>query len=207
MASGLSHIEYQLLVEEAPIMIWRSTITMECDYFNEKWLAFTGRSMEQEMGNGWTKGVHPDDLDKCLKIYVDHFTRRDIFEMEYRLRRFDGVYRWIFDRGAPYSDPEGNFKGYIGSCIDVTERIEALVVQKKAHESEVRELRGFLPICSYCKKIRNDKNYWEQIESYISSHSDALFSHSICPECAAVVMAKFKKEKNVLDRRTDRSED
>ena len=207
MASGLSHIEYKLLVEEAPIMIWRSTITMECDYFNEKWLAFTGRSMEQEVGNGWAKGVHPDDLDKCMKIYIDHFTRREVFEMEYRLRRFDGVYRWIFDRGVPYSGPDGDFRGYIGSCIDVTERIEALVVQKKAHESEVRELRGFLPICSYCKKIRNDKNYWEQIESYISGHSEALFSHSICPECAAVVRADLEKKKTVSNKRSDRSED
>jgi PAS domain S-box-containing protein len=89
---------------------------MECDYFNEMWLAFTGRSMEQEMGNGWAEGVHPEDLDKCLKIYTDHFARREIFEMEYRLRRFDGVYRWIFDRGAPFR--RGNLR--IGSCIDVT---------------------------------------------------------------------------------------
>ncbi len=121
METGLSHVEYKLLVEAAPIMIWRSTVTMECDYFNATWLAFTGRKMEQELGNGWAEGVHPDDFNACLKIYTEHFTRREIFEMEYRLRRFDGVYRWIFDRGVPYSDYEGNFTGYIGSCIDVTE--------------------------------------------------------------------------------------
>lgn len=192
MKEKLSREEYKLLVEKAPIMIWRSTVTMECDYFNAIWLAFTGRSLEQEAGNGWAEGVHPDDFDRCLKIYTDHFARREVFEMEYRLRRFDGVYRWIFDRGVPYSDAEGNFKGYIGSCIDVTERIEAQEALKKAQESEIKKLRGFLPICSYCKKIRNDRNYWEQIETYISDHSDVQFSHGICPECEASVMAEIE---------------
>jgi PAS domain S-box-containing protein len=193
MKKELSREEYQLLVEKAPIMIWRAAVTMECDYFNEIWLAFTGRSLEQEMGNGWAEGVHPEDLDKCMKIYTDHFAKREIFEMEYRLRRFDGEYRWIFDRGVPYSDQEGNFKGYIGSCIDVTEKIVARETMKSAHEAEIRELQDILPICSYCKKIRNDKNYWEQIESYISNHSNASFSHGICPECATKVMDEFKR--------------
>lgn len=191
----LSREEYRLLVEQAPIMIWRSNITMECDYFNEIWLAFTGRSMEQEKGNGWAGGVHPDDFNRCLKIYTEHFSKREIFEMEYRLRRYDGMYRWIFDRGVPYSDPEGNFKGYIGSCIDVTQRKEAQDALKRSQEAEIKRLRGFLPICSYCKKIRNDRNYWEQIEIYISSHSDAVFSHGICPECEKKVMADFEQKK------------
>jgi PAS domain S-box-containing protein len=195
MKEELSREEYKLLVEKAPIMIWRSTVTMECDYFNEIWLAFTGRSMEQETGNGWAEGVHPDDFDNCLKIYTDYFTRREIFEMEYRLRRFDGVYRWIFDRGVPYSDSSGNFKGYIGSCIDVTEGKEARDALKKAQESEIKQLRDLLPICSYCKKIRNDSNYWEQIESYISNHSNVLFSHSICPECKTKVMVDLESTK------------
>ncbi len=193
MKEELSREEYKLLVEQAPIMIWRSTVTMECDYFNEIWLAFTGRSMEQEVGNGWAEGVHPEDFDTCLKIYTDHFARSEMFEMEYRLHRFDGVYRWIFDRGAPYSDSAGNFKGYIGSCIDVTEKKEARDALKKAQESEINQLRDLLPICSYCKKIRNDRNYWEQIETYISNHSNVLFSHGICPECEVKVMAELKK--------------
>lgn len=191
MIRELSREEYKLLVEKAPIMIWRSNLTMECDYFNEVWLAFTGRSMEQETGNGWAEGVHPEDFDRCLKIYTEHFSRRQVFEMEYRLRRSDGVYRWIFDRGVPFSDEEGAFQGYIGSCIDVTERREAREALKKAQESEIEQLRDLLPICAYCKKIRNDGNYWEQIESYISTHSKVLFSHSICPDCSAKVMAEL----------------
>lgn len=129
----LSFEEYKILVEQAPIMIWRSDTTTACDYFNERWLVFTARTMEQEMGNGWAAGVHPDDLDRCLKIYLDAFQKREIFEMEYRLRRHDGQYRWIFDRGVPFKGPDGKFAGYIGSCIDVTEKVEAREYLQKMH--------------------------------------------------------------------------
>jgi hypothetical protein len=104
--------------------------------------------------------------------------------MEYRLRRHDGVYRWIFDRGVPCFAADGTFRGYIGSCIDVTDRVEAQAALKRAQESEIKQLRGFLPICSYCKKIRNDRHYWEHLEAYISRHSEAMFTHGICPDCS-----------------------
>lgn len=196
MKAELSRNEYQLLVEKSPVMIWRSTLTMDCDYFNDTWLAFTGRSIEQEIGNGWAEGVHPEDFDRCLKIYTENFRRRTVFEMEYRLRRHDGVYRWIFDRGVPYSDDTNIFAGYIGSCIDVTEKIMAQQALNEAHESEIKQLQDILPICCYCKKIRNDKNYWEQIELYISSHSNTSFTHGICPECMTKVMSEFKNKKS-----------
>lgn len=194
---NLSFEEYKLLIEKAPIMIWRSSITMECDYFNEIWLAFTGRSMEQELGNGWAEGVHPEDFDRCLQIYTNHFARREVFEMEYRLRRFDGVYRWIFDRGVPYSAAGGNFKGYIGSCIDVTERIEAANALKKTQEAEINYLKGILPICSYCKKIRDDKGYWDELEHYVERSTGAQLSHGACPECAKKVMKEFEEFKTL----------
>lgn len=194
MKEELTREEYKLLVEKAPIMIWRSDVTMECDYFNEIWLAFTGRSMKEELGNGWADGVHPEDFDTCLKIYTDHFTRREAFEMEYRLRRFDGVYRWIFDRGVPFNDSEGNFKGYIGSCIDVSDRIEAQEALKKAQETEIRQLRGFLPICAYCKKIRDDDGYWNQVEKYVSERTEAEFSHGVCPTCFEREMAGINRK-------------
>jgi len=193
MSEALSGEEYRMLVEKAPILIWRANLTMACDYFNETWLDFTGRTLEQEVGNGWAEGVHPDDFEKCLKIYTEHFARRATFEMMYRLRRRDGAYRWIFDRGTPYSDAGGDFMGFIGSCVDVTERIEAQEALAKANEAEVNRLRGLLPICAYCKKIRNDKNYWEQIEIYISNHTDALFSHGICPECSTKHFPEYAK--------------
>jgi PAS domain S-box-containing protein len=106
-------------------MIWRSGLDAKCDYFNKTWLDFTGRTIEQEMGDGWAEGVHPDDLERCVAHYLDHFRERQPFEMEYRLRRHDGVYRWIFDRGVPFVDDVGDFAGFIGSCIDIDERRRA----------------------------------------------------------------------------------
>jgi PAS domain S-box-containing protein len=182
----LSLEEYRALVEQAPILIWRADTTGACNYFNEQWLAFTGRTMAQETGNGWAEGVHPDDLQHCLDIYLDHFGRRALFEMEYRLRRNDGAWRWIFDRGVPYYDDEtGDFLGYIGSCVDVTSRVEAQAALRVAQEEEVRALRGLLPICMHCKRIRDEKNRWHPVEVYVREHSRADFSHGICPACLA----------------------
>ena len=80
--------------------------------------------MEQEFGNGWPEGVHPDDFDRCLKIFLDNFAKQKAFETEYQLMRCDGDYRWILDKGAPYYDDSGEFAGYTGRCIDVTERVK-----------------------------------------------------------------------------------
>ena len=179
----LSFNEYMNIVEQAPIMIWRADTSTECNYFNKQWLDFTGRTFEQELGNGWAEGVFPEDLEQCIEIYQSSFKKREIFEMEYRLKRYDGEYRWIFDRGVPFQDEKGIFCGYIGSCIDVTESVEARKMILEKQKSEINSLRGMLPICSHCKKIRDDKGYWSQIESYIYKHSNADFSHSICPDC------------------------
>ncbi len=185
--------EYEALVEQSPILSWRANTDSLCDYFNDRWLDFRGRTMEQEYGNGWAEGVHPEDFDRCLSIYIENFTSRTVFEMEYRLKRHDGVYRWIFDRGVPFNDAEGNFSGFIGSCVDVTERIEAQEALKNKLENEIKTLSGIIPICSYCKKIRDDKEIWQQLESYISSHSEALFTHSICPTCAEKELRSLRK--------------
>ena len=190
----LSHREYMSIVEQAPIMIWRANPSTECDYFNQQWLRFTGRRMEQELGNGWAEGVHPEDLDRCLEIYLSAFEKREIFEMEYRLRRHDGAYRWLFDRGVPFNDDHGNFAGYIGSCIDITENVEARRLILREKESEIKQLRGMLPICASCKKIRDDKGYWSQIETYIENHSEAEFTHAICPECMRKLYPEYSDD-------------
>jgi PAS domain S-box-containing protein len=179
----LSVNAYKVLVEQAPILIWRANLTMGCDYFNERWLAFTGRTLAQEVGNGWTDGVHPDDMDCCLQVYTESFAARKVFEMEYRLRRADGEYRWLLDRGVPFNGSNGEFGGYIGSCIDVTARVEAQAQLKAAQEAEVHTLRGLLPVCAWCRKVRDDHGYWNQLESYVSQQLKATLSHGICPEC------------------------
>jgi PAS domain S-box-containing protein len=117
-----SEERFRLITNAAPVMIWMSGTDKLCTFFNQPWLEFTGRSLQAELGNGWTEGVHPEDFDSCLKTYTTAFDRRDSFQMEYRLRRHDGEYRWVSDLGVPTFKADGSFAGYIGSCVDVTER-------------------------------------------------------------------------------------
>ena len=105
----------------APVMIWVSNQDKQCVWFNRPWLNFTGRNIQQELGGGWLEGVHPEDLERCLKTYVSHFDARTEFRMDYRLRRYDGTYRWIDDAGIPRYGQDGSFLGYIGSCTDIHE--------------------------------------------------------------------------------------
>ena len=132
MAMSLN--EYKIIVETAPNLIWRSGLDAKCYYFNKTWLDFTGRTFEQEYGDGWIEGVHPDDLDRCVKIYLENFDKRSMFEMEYRLLRHDGEWRWINDRGVPVVDEDGHFDGFVGSCLDVTERVEGYVFKEMAQK-------------------------------------------------------------------------
>jgi PAS domain S-box-containing protein len=118
-----SEERFRTVADAAPVLIWMSGLDKLCTFFNKPWLEFTGRSLGQEMGNGWVEGVHPDDLQRCLKIYTEAFDARKAFVRQYRLRRNDGEYRWLSDSGVPRCDAQGNFGGYIGSCLDVTELI------------------------------------------------------------------------------------
>jgi len=133
-SAPLSATEYRALVDNSPVMIWRSGVDARCDYFNETWLAFTGRTLAEELDDGWASGVHPDDLQSCVGRYLEHFHKREAFEMEYRLRRYDGVYRWLVDRGAPMYAEDGRFVGFIGSCVDVHERRAAQETEKELHQ-------------------------------------------------------------------------
>jgi len=119
---GESEERFRLVANTAPVMIWMSGTDKLCTYFNHRWLQFTGRSFEQEQGNGWAEGVHSEDLERCWNTYAKAFDRREPFQMEYRLRRQDGEYRWVLDQGVARFNADGSFAGYIGSCIDVTER-------------------------------------------------------------------------------------
>jgi len=138
-----SEERFRLVANAAPVMIWMSGPDKLCTYFNQRWLKFTGRSTRQELGNGWTDGVHPEDLEQCMNAYTKAVDQRESFEAEYRLRRHDGEYRWVLDLGVPRFNADGSFSGYIGSCHDVTERKlaeEALSSMSRrlieAHEEE-----------------------------------------------------------------------
>lgn len=120
-----SEARFRVMANSAPVLIWESGLDKVCAFFNSRWLEFTGRSLEQEIGNGWLEGIHPDDVAMCLESYSSAFDARCPFEIEYRLRRHDGEYRWIEDRGVPRYDSNGEFCGFIGSGIDISERKQA----------------------------------------------------------------------------------
>lgn len=126
---------FRLLMDAAPVMVWMSGLDKRCTYFNKPWLDFTGRTMEQELGDGWIDGVHPADRDRCLAVYERAFDSRENFSMDYRLLRADGIYRWILDHGVPVSTSDGRFAGYIGSCVDITDRKE---IEESLRSSEER---------------------------------------------------------------------
>jgi hypothetical protein len=130
-----SEIQYRNLANSGSALVWTSGLDKLCNYFNDPWLKFTGRTLEQEMGNGWAEGVHPDDFDRCLETYVTAFDKNEHFEMEYRLRHSSGEYRWILDIGTPNFNSREEFVGYIGHCFDITERKQA---EEATRESEAR---------------------------------------------------------------------
>ena len=117
-----SEQRFRVMADSAPVMMWMSGVDKRCTDFNRGWLDYTGRTIEQEVGDGWAEGVHPADLQQCVQTYVIAFDRQRPFTMEYRLRRYDGLYRWISDTGVPRFLPDGSFAGYIGCCIDVEEQ-------------------------------------------------------------------------------------
>ncbi len=134
-----SELHFRTLANSGQALIWTSGTDMKCNYFNRTWLEFRGRTLEQEMGDGWTEGIHPDDLDFCIDTYMQAFKRREKFSMDYRLRRHDGKYRWIQDDGSPRYDLKGEFIGYIGHCLDITVRKEATEALKES-ENRFRTL-------------------------------------------------------------------
>ncbi|CAN1210602.1 histidine kinase [Tumidithrix helvetica PCC 7403] len=185
-----SEARFRYLADHAPVLIWMSGLDTLCFHFNKTWLDFTGRTMEQEFGNGWTEGVHPDDFQFCLDVYSTSFEMRQSFEMEYRLRRFDGEYRWLLDTGIPRFDADGEFLGYIGSCLDISDRKQA--------EQEILENQRFIqkiaeasPNILYLYDLQEHCNVYSNREiatvlgytpTEIQAMGSALFANLMHPE-------------------------
>jgi len=146
---------FRRVADSAPVLLWESGADGLCSNFNKPWLDFTGRTMEQELGNGWTEGVHPDDLETCLRTYRLALQAHREFKMEYRLRRADGKFRWLQDHGVPRFTPDGDFLGFIGSCLDITEIKEA----KRDREEllgRLLKIAGRVPGVIYQYRLRPD---------------------------------------------------
>lgn len=116
-----SEQRFRAMTDSAPVLIWEAGTDKLCNYLNQAWLEFTGRKLEEEIGDGWVEGIHPGDLERCMSTYNEAFDTRRPFSMEYRLRRHDNVYRWILDNGVPRFAPDGEFLGFIGSCMEIHE--------------------------------------------------------------------------------------
>ncbi|MEX2673656.1 MAG: PAS domain S-box protein [Phycisphaeraceae bacterium] len=163
-----SEQRFRIMADASPVMIWVSDETAGCTYFNKPWLDFTGRPMAAEVGEGWTQGVHPEDYERCMATYVAAFRQRETFRMEYRLRRHDGAYRWLLDSGVPRYDEGGAFAGYVGTCIDITERRNAeaqLVSSKDELEARVAERTQQL------RKLASQLSHAEQRERRRLAHT------------------------------------
>jgi PAS domain S-box-containing protein len=139
----INEAHFHSIIDSIPSMIWVAGPDKKCTFFNKRWLDFTGRSLAQELGDGWTEGVHPDDYANCIAIYIRAFDVRQAFEMDYRLRKRTGEYGWVTDRGAPHFAANGEFLGYTGGCIDITDR--KLLEQRLVTEQAVTQVLAAAP--------------------------------------------------------------
>jgi two-component system cell cycle sensor histidine kinase/response regulator CckA len=153
-----SEERFRTLADRAPVMIWMAGLDKLCHFFNRPWLEFTGRTIQQELGNGWAEGVHPEDLDRCLATYVSSFDARRSFGIEYRLRHADGEYRWILDNGTPFYRG-GEFAGYIGSCIDIT-RQKRLEEALRSNQVQLMDSQRLAKVGSWELDVATRRTRW-----------------------------------------------
>jgi two-component system CheB/CheR fusion protein len=119
-----SEKRFHMMSDNAPVMIWMSDADQQCNFVNKTWLSFTGKTFQEQTGKGWLQGIHPEDRDIFFESYDSAYMERAEFKIDYRLKRHDGHYRWIMNHGVPRYTNDGTFLGYIGTCIDITERID-----------------------------------------------------------------------------------
>jgi PAS domain S-box-containing protein len=190
-----SEERFRTLAAASPIGIFQTSPNGKCLYANEKWLNIAGLALNECLGEAWARAVHPDDREGTAWEWSKCAREERDFSREFRVQTPAGLVRWVHSYAAAIR-AQGEVVGYVGTIEDISERKQAeeqlkrfaWQVEQSNHElkealNNVKTLRGLLPICSGCKKIRDDKGYWNQIEFFIRDHSDANFSHGMCPEC------------------------
>lgn len=186
-----------MAMESAGLAWWDHNFVSDRVVRSNNWAAMLGYSPE-EIGSdtgAWRSLIHPDDLSEVEATARRHEKgETSTFEVEHRMRSRDGSWKWILNWGRIVErDAEGRPVRAMGTHMDITRRKEAeldreeLIGKLETALAEIKTLRGIIPICAYCKKIRDDQGYWNQLETYIKQHSEAVFSHGICPQCLEVV--------------------
>jgi len=186
-----SENRFRTMSNNAPMLIWMSGTDKLSAYFNQTWLDFTGRTMEQEVGNGWMEGIHEEDFERCVEVFSKTFEAREEFELEYRLRRFDGEYRWILDQGVPLFTHNGTFRGYIGSCIDVTERKQVqealLKAERRASEEYLELLSRIVPVGQTLGAARDLTSVYRALHEFVR----------VSMSCTAFFVSSYNAEKHL----------
>jgi len=186
-----SEEKFRLLVENSHDIIYSLTAGGVFTFVSPAWTLLLGHPVIEVTGKSFQPFVHPEDLMDCmafLKSVIE--TKRRQEGVEYRVRHTDGTWHWHTSSAVPFENEAGNIVGLYGIARDITDRkkkeeeLKDLISKLQNAAKEIKTLRGIIPICSYCKKIRDDKGYWNQIESYIQQNSEAQFSHGLCQECA-----------------------
>lgn len=190
-----SEQRFRNIANAAPLIIWTADINKLCNWFSQGWLDFTGRDLEQELGNGWAEGLHPDDAQNCLHHYIEHFDQRLPFQIEYRLKHRSGEYRWIHDTGMPRFSENGDFMGYIGTCVDVSEAHHAQEALQKSQQM-MNEAQHIAHLGSWDWNIADDLVDWseEAAEIYVpddknTTPSFEAFKKTLHPEDFDMVIA------------------
>jgi two-component system, cell cycle sensor histidine kinase and response regulator CckA len=153
-----SEERFRTVADTAPVMIWMAGLDKHCTFVNKSWLKFSGRTMEQELQKDWAEGIHPEDRDRCLATYYSSFNDSRSFQMEYRLQRADGEYRWVLDNGTPLYR-EGEFAGYIGSCVDVTEQ-KRVEEQLRSNQVQLMDSQRLAKVASWEVDIATGRTRW-----------------------------------------------
>jgi two-component system, sensor histidine kinase PdtaS len=199
---------FRTMADHAPVLLWMAGRDGLCDFFNETWLRFTGKTLDQELGNGWAEGVHPEDFARCMQVFLDAFVAHRPFAMEYRLLRHDGEYRWIFDQGAPRFDGDGAFVGFIGSCVDITAQHEARdalgrlnqVLEERVRErTAIAEERDVL-LREVHHRVKNDL---QLISSLLGMHGRAFRDGAVAgafEECQGRVQAIARVHEHMYEQ-------
>lgn len=204
-----SEARFRTMADSAPVMIWMAGTDSLWEFANQSWLNFTGRSLKQELGEGWTEAVHPQDVSRCVETYLSAFHSRQEFAQEFRLRRADDTYRWIFEKGSPRFTPDGSFAGYIGCCLDISDR----KVSEDVLKTRAEELTYLTTVLAQTNVTLEKRNQELDQFAYVASHdlkaplrAIANLSEWIEEDLSDKLTADTRHQMNLLRGRVHRME-